>query len=392
MTYMDALAGDPGALADFDLNRVPSPCFVVDAARVEANLQLLARVGEQSGATILAALKAFSMWSLAPMVSKYLAGACASGLWEARLAREAYGGEVATYAAGFKANEIDEIVRLSDHVIFNSPVQKDRFAPRIAAAPAGERPQVGLRINPEHREVEVAKYDPCAPGSRLGLPISQLQPGHLSGVDGIHLHTLCEQTLAPLQRTWAAVGPRLEPYFDRLKWINFGGGHHITRADYEVDDLIVFLTQVGAQTGCRIYLEPGEAIALDTGILVGEVLDTIENDGPVAILDVSATCHMPDVLEAPYRPELLGESARGVTVRLGGPSCLAGDMIGHYVFADLPRAGDRLAFLDQAHYTMVKATTFNGVRLPAIALWDSRTDDLKIVRQFTFDDFKTRLS
>lgn len=389
---MNALAGDPGALATFDLHRVPSPCFVIDAAKVEANLQLLARVGEQSGATILAALKAFSFWPLGPLIGKYLAGACASGLWEARLARQYYGGEVATYAAGFKADEIDEIVALSDHVIFNSPAQKDKYLPRVLAAPAGKRPHVGLRINPEHREVAVTKYDPCAPGSRLGLPISQLREEHLDGVDGLHMHSLCEQTFEPLRRTWEAVAPRLEFYFKRLQWINLGGGHHITRADYEVDALIAFLAEVGAETGCRIYLEPGEAIPLDAGILVGEVLDVFDNDGAIAILDVSATCHMPDVLEAPYRPELLGESAQGVPVRLGGPSCLAGDVVGEYRFDPPPRPGDRVAFLDQAHYTMVKATTFNGVRLPTIALWDSRTDDLEIVRRFTFDDFKVRLA
>ena len=229
-----------------------------------------------------------------------------------------------------------------------------------------------------HSEGEVAKYDPAQPHSRLGHPADQLQPEDLDGIDGIHIHSLCEQDFPPLRRTWDALRPRLEPYFPRLKWLNFGGGHHITRADYQRDDLVEFLKQVRAETGLDLYLEPGEAVALDAGILVGEVLDVIDNGMPVAILDISATCHMPDVIEAPYRPALLGEPEEGVTVRLGGPSCLAGDVIGDYRFARLPAPGDRLAFLDQAHYSMVKTTTFNGVPLPAIALWDSRDDSLEM--------------
>ncbi|PWE32602.1 carboxynorspermidine decarboxylase [Maritimibacter sp. 55A14] len=385
---MQTQAGDPGAFRDFDLSRVPSPCFVVDEAVVERNLQVLAGVGERSGAHVLSALKAFSMFALAPLVRRYLGGTCASGLYEARLGREEYGGELATFCAGYKEAEIDEIIALSDHVICNSPGQKDRFLSRCRAAGR----QVGLRINPEHSEGEVPKYDPCAPCSRLGTPVSLLDAGVLDGVDGLHMHTLCEQGFAPLARTWAAVEPKLAPYLGRMKWLNFGGGHHITRADYEREALVGFLTGLRAKYGLDVYLEPGEAVALDAGILVGEVLDLPRNRMDLAITDISATCHMPDVIEAPYRPALLGEAEAGHTYRLGGPSCLAGDVIGDYTWAAPLQVGQRLAFLDQAHYSMVKTNTFNGVPLPAIAIWNSRTDALRIRRRFTYDDFRSRLS
>lgn len=385
---MTTQAGDPGAFKDFDLSRVPSPCFVVDAAKIEANLQILKDVSDRSGAKVLAALKAFSMFSLAPLVRQYLPGTCASGIYEARLAREEYGGEVATFCAGYKDSDIDEIIALSDHVIFNSPGQKDRFLAKCQAAGV----QVGLRINPEYSVGEVAKYDPSAPCSRLGTPISQLTPEALKGVDGIHIHTLCEQGVQPLMHIWSAVEYKLLPYFDQLKWINLGGGHHITRADYDREVLIYLLKDIRTKYGIDVIIEPGEAIALDAGILVGEVLDTFSNDTEIAITDISATCHMPDVIEAPYRPALLGEASEGTTYRLGGPSCLAGDVIGDYTWDQPLQIGQRFAFLDQGHYSMVKTNTFNGVPLPAIALWDSRTDDLKIIREFSYDDFKGRLS
>ncbi|MFY0596768.1 MAG: carboxynorspermidine decarboxylase [Cognatishimia sp.] len=385
---MTTQAGDPGAFKDFDLNRVPSPCFVVDASKVEANLQILKDISDRSGASVLAALKAFSMFSLAPLVRQYLPGTCASGIYEARLAREEYGGEVATFCAGYKDSDIDEIIALSDHVIFNSPAQKDRFLAKCQA----EGVQVGLRINPEYSVGEVAKYDPSAPCSRLGTPISQLTPEDMNGVDGIHIHTLCEQGVQPLMHVWSAVEYKLLPYFKQLKWLNFGGGHHITRADYDRDVLIYLLKDIRTKYEIDVIIEPGEAIALDAGILVGEVIDTFSNDKNIAITDISATCHMPDVIEAPYRPALLGEVDEGATYRLGGPSCLAGDVIGDYTWDKPLQIGQRFAFLDQAHYSMVKTNTFNGVPLPSIALWDSRTDELKMIREFNYDDFKGRLS
>jgi carboxynorspermidine decarboxylase len=286
-----------------------------------------------------------------------------------------------------------EILRLSDHVIFNSPAQHLRFLPEIAAArAAGDVFDVGLRINPEHSEGEVPKYDPCQPGSRLGFPVSQLRPEHLDGVDGLHFHSLCEQDFEPLRRTWASLEPKLSSYFKQLKWLNFGGGHHITRADYQRDELIDFIRGVRESTGLDVFIEPGEATALDAGILVGEILDTFQNSLPIGITDISATCHMPDVIEAPYRPAMLGEVEDGVAVRLGGPSCLAGDIIGDYRFAVPPQPGDRIAFLDQAHYSMVKTNSFNGVPLPAIALWNSETDSLSVVKRFSYEDFRDRLS
>jgi carboxynorspermidine decarboxylase len=391
---METRAGDPGAFARFDLNRVDSPAFVVDAAALRRNLGVLADVRDRAGIRLLAAMKAFSMWRVAPLIGRYLDGVCTSGLWEARLADEHYSGEIATYCAGYKADDLTEICRLSDHVIFNSPAQIARFADVLAAARVrGDRFDVGLRINPLHATGEVPRYDPCAPHSRLGFPVDQLTAADLEGVSGIHFHTLCEQDLEPLKATWAALRPHLQPWFERLQWLNFGGGHHITRADYQRDELVAFLQAVKADTGCEIYLEPGEAVALDAGILVGTVLDVQTNGMLVAITDISATCHMPDVIEAPYRPAMLGEREEGeAPVRLGGPSCLAGDVIGDYRLPNGCQPGTRFAFLDQAHYSMVKTTTFNGVPLPSIWLWDSETDALERVRSFAYEDFRDRLS
>ena len=397
---METRAGDPGAFAQFDLSRVDSPAFVVDAARLRANLSVLADIRNRAGVKVLSALKAFSMWKVAPLIGEYLDGVCTSGLWEARLAAEHYSGEIATYCAAYKPQDLPEICRLSDHVIFNSPGQIQRFRELLEAQGGGF--DIGLRINPMHAEGEVPRYDPCAPHSRLGFPVNQLTDADLEGVTGLHFHTLCEQDFEPLQRTWDAVWPHIERYVPQLKWLNFGGGHHITRADYQRDDLVHFLRRVKEQTGCELYLEPGEAVALDAGILVGTILDSHWNGMPLAITDVSATCHMPDVIEAPYRPAMLGEDAvdpdqivdegHGGAVRLGGPSCLAGDVIGDYRLPMPCEPGQRFAFLDQAHYSMVKTTTFNGVPLPSIWLWDSETDSLECVRRFSYEDFRDRLS
>jgi carboxynorspermidine decarboxylase len=388
---METRAGDPGAFARFDLNRVPTPAFVVNEVAVRRNLSILADVKARSGATILCAMKAFSMWSLAPVIGEYLDGVCSSGLWESRLARDYYKGEIATYCAGYKAADMAEIVAISDHVIFNSPMQHARFAAYLDGST-----DVGLRINPEHAEGEVAKYDPCSPHSRLGFPVSQLQAAHLEGVSGLHFHTLCEQDFEPLKRTWESLKPKIAPYFSQLKWLNFGGGHHITRADYQREELIAFIQSVRAETGCEVYLEPGEAVALDAGILVGELLDVFDNGMAIGITDISATCHMPDVIEAPYRPAMLGERAPNDSgepaIRLGGPSCLAGDIIGDYHLPVTAEPGVRFAFLDQAHYSMVKTTTFNGVPLPSIWLWNSETDELRCVREFDWTEFRDRLS
>jgi carboxyaminopropylagmatine decarboxylase len=391
---MQTQAGNPGAFAHFDLTRVESPAFVVDAAKIRANCQILADIRDEAGCKVFAALKAFSMHSVAHIMGEYLDGVSTSGLWEARLASEFYDGEIATYSAAFKPEELDEICRLSDHVIFNSPAQMKRAALILdQAAVTGGDVSVGLRLNPMVATGEVAKYDPSAPGSRLGFPIDQLTEEHMEGVEGIHFHNLCEQTFEPLRQTWDRVFDAIEPWFGQLKWINMGGGHHITRADYERDELIEFLKDVADDTGAEIILEPGEAVALDAGILVGTLLDTGFNEVPIGIADISATCHMPDVLEAPYRPAMLGElQDDSVPIRLGGPSCLAGDVIGDYRLPVPAEPGARFAFLDQAHYSMVKTNTFNGVQLPSIYLWDSDTDVLECVKRFEYEDFRDRLS
>lgn len=375
-----------GRFAHFDLSRVPSPCFVIDEVRLRENLEVLRGVSQAADTKILLALKAFSMWSLAPLISEHLSGTCASGLWEATLARKHFGGELATYAPAFKPSEFDEIAALSDHIVFNSVAQVERFAPQAKAAGA----DFALRINPEHSEAQIELYDPCAKGSRLGQPISQLD-SLPDGLAGLHLHNLCEQGLEPLKRTIAAVRPFLEAHKGRYKWLNLGGGHLVTRNDYDRNGLIELLKELSTSLGVQTYIEPGTAIGFDAAILVGEVLDVTENNGPVGITDISPTCHMPDVIEAPYRPAMLGEQGE-VSVRLGGASCLSGDVIGAYQFDALPQAGQRVAFLDQAHYTMVKTTTFNGAHLPALAIWNSDTDALRIVKQFDYEDFEGRLS
>ena len=392
---METRAGDPGAFAHFDLGRVDSPAFVVDAAKLRANLQVLADIRDAADIKVLAALKAFSMWSVAPIIGEYLDGVCTSGLWEARLASEFYDGEIATYCAAYKPDDLAEVCRLSDHVIFNSPGQLERYAPLLEIARgSGHDFDVGLRINPLCPQGEVPRYDPSSPGSRLGYPLDQLTPEIMDQVDGIHFHNLCEQDFEPLRETWDTVFDAIEPWFGELKWINMGGGHHITRADYQREELVEFLKDAREDTGAEIYLEPGEAVALDAGILVGTVLDSHWNGMDVAITDVSATCHMPDVIEAPYRPAMLGEAeaGQGEPVRLGGPSCLAGDIIGDYRLPVPCEPGARFAFLDQAHYSMVKTNTFNGVQLPSIWLWDSASDQLEQVKSFGYEDFRDRLS
>ncbi|WP_252257553.1 carboxynorspermidine decarboxylase [Erythrobacter aurantius] len=397
---METKAGDPGAFAHFDLSRVDTPAFVVDAAKIRANCQVLAGIRDAAAADganikVFAALKAFSMWSVAPIIGEYLDGVSTSGLWEARLASEFYDGEIATYSAAYKPEDLEEICRLSDHVIFNSPAQMQRAALILDhAATTGGDVSVGLRINPQVPTGEVAKYDPSAPGSRLGFPLDQLTEEMMEGVEGIHFHNLCEQTFEPLRQTWDRVFDAIEPYFGQLKWINMGGGHHITRADYERDELVEFLKDAAEDTGAEIILEPGEAVALDAGILVGTLLDTFFNEVPIGVTDISATCHMPDVLEAPYRPAMLGEltDEAQIPIRLGGPSCLAGDVIGDYRLPVPADPGARFAFLDQAHYSMVKTNTFNGVQLPSIWLWDSETDALECVKRFDYEDFRDRLS
>ncbi len=380
----------------FDPSRVPSPCFVVDEVAVENNLRILQRVQQESGAKVLLALKAFSMFSMAPLFDRYLNGTCASGLYEARLGYTEFDGGVHTFCAAYKEEELLEILQISDHVVFNSFGQWQRFQSIIHEAKL-QRPELhfGLRINPQHSEGTTAIYDPCAPGSRLGIPKSEFAGHGLKGISGLHFHTLCEQDFAPLDRTLAVVEEQFGDLLHKMEWVNFGGGHHITRADYPVDALIKRIVEFQEKYAVQVYLEPGEAAVLHSGVLVAEVLDITYNEMELAILDTSATCHMPDTLEMPYRADIFtagSKDHKAFNYRLGGQTCLAGDVMGDYSFDAPLEIGQRLMFDDMAHYTMVKTMTFNGVGLPAIASWNSQTDELRVVKEFGYDDFKQRLS
>ena len=380
----------------FDSGRVPSPCFVVDRASVEANLQILKYVADQSGARVLSALKAFSMWNLAPLISGYLSGTCASGIHEARLGREFYKGEVHVFSAAYSRADMEELLHIADHLVFNSFGQWRQFRDAVFAEQA-HRPglKAGLRINPEHSEGTTPIYDPCAPGSRLGITRALFEPDQLQGITGLHFHTLCEQDVPPLARTLKAVEAGFGDVLPKMEWINFGGGHLITEPGYQVEELITLIKDFSARYDVQVYLEPGEAVAIHSGVLVSEILDIVPTEYQQTILDISATCHMPDTLEMPYRPHVLNSGLKDELAhnyRLGGMTCLAGDVIGDYSFQEILHIGDRLVFDDMAHYTMVKTSTFNGIPLPSLAVWDSRTDELEIIRQFGYEDFRNRLS
>jgi carboxyaminopropylagmatine decarboxylase len=375
------------------LELAPSPAYVVDLGRLRHNLAILDEVQQRSGAKILMALKAFSMWSVFPLIRETLQGVCASSPWEARLGREEFGGEVHSFSAAFRESDVVELLEISNHLVFNSFNQLERFRP-LWEKEAG-RVSIGLRVNPEYSEGHTAMYDPCAPNSRLGIPRREFDGRSLSGVEGLHFHTLCEQLFEPLERTAAAFEEKFGQYLTGMKWLNLGGGHHITREGYDIDALVELVKYFRGKYGVDVYLEPGEAIAIGTGVLVGEVLDVVNNGMEIAILDVSATCHMPDILEMPYRPGITGGYDAGekpYTCRLAGPSCLAGDVIGDWSFEKPLKAGDRLCFEDMAHYTMVKTTTFNGIQHPAICTFEPETGELKVVRRFRYEDFKSRLS
>ena len=342
------------------------------------------------------ALKAFSMFSLAPLISRYLKGTCASGLHEAKLGFEEYGGESHVFCAAYRENELNELLQFADHLVFNSFNQWHRFKPLLFQKKK-QRPELsfGLRVNPLHSEGTTPIYDPCAPGSRLGIPYPEFANENLEGISGIHFHTLCEQGFEPLNRTLNVIENQFTEIFPMLDWVNFGGGHHITHPDYGVDALIKRINNFQKQHNLQVYLEPGEAIAIHTGVLVSEVLDLTYNQMDLAILDCSATCHMPDTLEMPYRAAIFGAGEadeKAYTYRLGGQTCLAGDVMGDYSFDSALEVGQRLMFDDMSHYTMVKTSTFNGINLPSIAIWNSETDELRLVKQFSYQDFKDRLS
>ena len=386
------------------LASVATPAYVCDLGILQENLMILEKVQREAGCKILLALKGFAMWSVFPLIRKVLRGTSASSPHEARLGREHFSREVHAYAPAYSDSDIDELIGLVDHFVFNSPNQYYRFCNRIRSASKSqstleqEPVQIGLRINPQHSEVKVALYDPCAPNSRLGTTIEQLReafPNGLAGVDGLHFHNLCELGADSLARTLQRVERDFAEYLPQIRWINMGGGHHITRPDYNIASLIELVLNFRKKYDVDVYLEPGEAIALNTGILWTSVLDVLKNGMNLAILDTSATAHMPDVLEMPYRPTIVGAGQPGQlqhTYRLGGLTCLAGDVIGDYSFDLQLKIGDKLAFLDMAHYTMVKNTTFNGVRLPSIVHYDPNTQACKVVREFGYSDYKNRLS
>ena len=402
---------------NFDTQRVPSPCFVVDQAIIEQNLQVLQQVKQASGAKVLLALKAFSLFALAPLITKYLDGCCASGLNEALLAQREFGGnasgegkrEVHVYAPAFKQQELQHLCEFVDHLVLNSLSQWQRFKPTIQRVQQTRPLHCGLRVNPMLSLGDTPLYDPCAPKSRLGIPIDVLKhqlehADELQGISGLHFHTLCQQGYVPLAQTLDLIEAEIGEHLHAFNWLNFGGGHHITDNEYDTAALAAKIKALQSKYQLQVYLEPGEAIAIHSGVLVSEVLDITRNSMDLAILDTSATCHMPDTLEMPYRAEILldsrvqpqGEAGqlgeKPYAYRLGGQTCLAGDVIGDYSFDQALEVGQRLMFDDMSHYTMVKTTTFNGIGLPAIALWDSRTDALQVVKQFGYQDFASRLS
>ena len=375
---------------------VPTPCYVVDEAKLIRNLELLKKVQEEAGCRILLAQKAFSMFYEYPLIGQYLAGTTASGLYEARLGREEMGKENHVFSPGYREQEMDEIVSVCDHVIFNSFSQLKKYRDRCLG-----RTSIGLRINPEcSTQGDHAIYDPCAPGSRLGVPPENFKkalledPDALEGGEGLLFHTLGEQKSDDLERTLRAAEEKFGDYIGQMKWLNMGGGHHITREDYDVELLIRCVRRVKDTYGVEVYLEPGEAVALNAGYLVTEVLDVVDNGIRTLILDASAACHMPDVLEMPYRPPLKDSGKPGekaYTYRLSSCTCLAGDVIGDYSFDREIGPGDRLCFEDMAIYSMVKNNTFNGIGLPHIAVL-SAGGDCRVIRSFGYDDFKCRLS
>lgn len=375
-----------------DFNAVPSPAYVVDERLLKQNLEILNSVQERTGAKILLALKGFSMHSTFPLVGQYLKGITASSLFEARLGYEKMGKEVHAYAPAYSDHEIDELLTYVDHIVFNSFSQYAKFKDKVQAMP--KKIEVGIRVNPEYSEVETPLYDPCYTNSRLGTTLANFKPDELEGVDGLHFHAMCEQNSDTLERILKVVEEKFGPYLHQMKWLNFGGGHHITRPDYDIEKLVNCINYMKETYDVEIYLEPGEAVALNTGYLVATVLDVFKNGMDLAILDTSATCHMPDVLEMPYRPQIIGAGLpkeNPYTYRLGGMTCLAGDVIGDYSFKEPLKPGDKVVFTDMAHYTMVKNHMFNGVNLPAIVSYNDE-EGIKVIRQFIYEDYANRLS
>lgn len=373
---------------------VETPCYLINEGLIKKNCEVLDSVQLRTGAKILLALKAFALWSTFPLIRKHLHGVCASGPIEARLGREEFGREVHTCAPAYSDGDMEDVINYSDHIIFNSIYQWKKYRDRIKVS--GRDIEIGLRVNPGHSEVAVPLYNPCISGSRFGIKPEDLVGEDLSVIDGLHFHALCEQNADVLVRVLASFEQHFGRYIPRMEWVNFGGGHHITRIDYDLDTLCTTISDFRKRyNSIAVYLEPGEAVVLKSGVLVTTILDIVENDMAIAILDTSAEAHMPDVLAMPYRPKIIGAGNPGElphTYRLGGITCLAGDVIGDYSFAEPLKRGDRLVFLDMALYSFVKNTTFNGIRLPSLILYNPDNDSVRVVRRFGYEDYKNRLS
>lgn len=380
-----------GLMSSMGKEVVSTPYFVVDERRLLHNLEILKQVAEESGCKILLAQKAFSMFSVYPLLRKYLCGTTASGLYEARLGKEEFGGETHVFSPAYRAEEFDELLQYVDDLVFNSPAQVRKYG--IRAKNAGK--SIGLRVNPECSTQEGhVIYDPCAPGSRLGTTLEAFEEELVPLLDGIHMHTLCEQNSDDLEKTVEALEDKFGKWLPQMKWLNLGGGHHITRVDYDRERLVRIIRRLREKYQLEVYLEPGEAVVLNAGDLVASVMEIVHNNMEIAILDTSAACHMPDVLEMPYRPPVQKSGNPGekqYTYRFAGPTCLAGDVIGDYSFEKPLTEGSRVVFEDMALYTMVKTNTFNGMALPSIVFRDQEGEE-HLVRTFGYEDFKNRLS
>ncbi len=374
------------------LDKLPSPCWLLEEHLLETNLKILKDIKDRTGVKILLALKGFAFWRKSDIIKYYLDGICASGLHEAQLGSEEFGGEVHTYSPAYNVNDIEQIAKISNHMVFNSPNQIMMFAKKAK----GYNPalSLGLRVNPEYSEAPTELYNPCAPYSRLGTTLKNMDDSILDDIEGLHFHALCEQSAEALERVLEVFQEKFGRYLSMLKWVNFGGGHHITRKDYNIDKLIEILDSFKRKyPHLQIYLEPGEAVGWETGVLVSTVLDIIHNGIDIAILDTSAEAHMPDTIIMPYQADVRGSGKAGekrYTYRLAGNSCLAGDIMGDYSFDKPLKIGDKVIFEDQMHYTMVKATTFNGIKLPSIAVL-KKDGSVKVFKEFGYKEFKNRL-
>ena len=377
---------------DIDISSLPTPSYIVDERLLIKNLEKLKSIIDRTGCRILLAQKGFSMFYFYPLIKKYLNGTTASSLYEARLGFEEMGNETHIFNPSYREDEIDEILSMVDHIVFNSFNQWSKYKNIVKSH---ERTiSCGLRVNPEYSSVETEIYNPTGKFSRFGVTRVNFKEDELDGIDGLHFHALCEQNSDALEATLVAFEEKFGQYLHGMKWVNFGGGHHITRDDYDVEKLINCINHIKNKYNVEVYLEPGEAVALNTGFLVTEVLDTIYNEMDILLVDTSAACHMPDVIEMPYRPFIINSgmpNEKTYTYKLGGPTCLAGDVIGDYSFDNPINIGDKLIFTDMAHYSMVKNNTFNGINLPAIAVYTEK-DGVKVIRSFKYEDFRNRLS